>query len=242
MCTGPTRASTRATSWVRTSSTSACANRPRRCCECRTRRRILTHHRSYRVVPCSPVLLCNGGHDSCGWQRLYVCLRNLGRADRVDHRLESHSPILGRCCDNQRRLVWLRRRVHSQHHGMGVLRALAERAHNLERGDPLVCAHRCVLQSTRHGRDTFRHRVIFVVGIQQSARFNAAVVFPKVTVVLLIIAFAWPHTNTANWHPFIPENTGAFGKFGISGIFQGATMVFFSYIGSCAICAFASDT
>lgn len=83
---------------------------------------------------------------------------------------------------------------------------------------------------------------ILVVGVKESARFNAAIVFLKVTVVLLFIAFAYRHVNPDNWHPFIPENNGTFGKFGLSGIFQGATMVFFSYIGFDAVSTAAQET
>jgi basic amino acid/polyamine antiporter, APA family len=84
--------------------------------------------------------------------------------------------------------------------------------------------------------------VILVVGIKESARFNAIIVFLKVAVVLLFIAFASRFVNTDNWHPFIPENTGTFGHFGFSGIMQGATMVFFAYIGFDAVSTAAQET
>ncbi len=83
---------------------------------------------------------------------------------------------------------------------------------------------------------------ILVVGIKESARFNSIVVVVKVAVVLLFIAAVAPHVRTENWHPFIPQNKGAFGQFGISGIFQGATMVFFAYIGFDAVSTAAQET
>jgi APA family basic amino acid/polyamine antiporter len=83
--------------------------------------------------------------------------------------------------------------------------------------------------------------LILIFGIRESARFNAIIVMVKIAVVLLFIAFAAPLVNTDNWHPFIPENNGTFGKFGISGIFQGATMVFFSYIGFDAVSTAAQE-
>jgi APA family basic amino acid/polyamine antiporter len=82
---------------------------------------------------------------------------------------------------------------------------------------------------------------ILVVGIKESARFNTAIVFVKVIVVLLFITFAWRFVNQDNWHPFIPENQGTFGKYGWSGIFQGATMVFFAYIGFDAVSTAAQE-
>jgi APA family basic amino acid/polyamine antiporter len=83
---------------------------------------------------------------------------------------------------------------------------------------------------------------VLVVGIKESARFNAVIVFVKVAVVLAFIAFASPYVNPENWQPFIPPNTGEFGKFGASGVLQGATMVFFAYIGFDAVSTAAQET
>ena len=83
---------------------------------------------------------------------------------------------------------------------------------------------------------------LLVRGIKESARFNTAIVFVKVTVVLLFIAFAARFVNTANWHPFVPPNAGPFGRFGVSGVLQGATMVFFAYIGFDAVSTAAQET
>jgi APA family basic amino acid/polyamine antiporter len=82
---------------------------------------------------------------------------------------------------------------------------------------------------------------ILVVGIKESARINSIIVFVKVIVVLLFIGFAWRFVNQDNWHPFIPENQGTFGRYGWSGIFQGATMVFFAYIGFDAVSTAAQE-
>jgi APA family basic amino acid/polyamine antiporter len=82
---------------------------------------------------------------------------------------------------------------------------------------------------------------VLVVGIKESARFNAIIVYVKVAVVLMFIAFAAPYVRTENWTPFIPPNTGEFGRFGWSGIMQGATMVFFAYIGFDAVSTAAQE-
>src|ERR1700761_8466980 len=58
---------------------------------------------------------------------------------------------------------------------------------------------------------------ICYVGIRQSSTFNTIIVAIKVTVVLLFIFFGAAYINTANWHPFIPDNVGP-GKYGLSGI------------------------
>jgi APA family basic amino acid/polyamine antiporter len=83
---------------------------------------------------------------------------------------------------------------------------------------------------------------LLVRGIKESARFNTIIVFMKVTVVLLFIAFAWRFVKTENWHPFVPPNEGTFGRFGASGVLQGATMVFFAYIGFDAVSTAAQET
>jgi APA family basic amino acid/polyamine antiporter len=83
---------------------------------------------------------------------------------------------------------------------------------------------------------------VLVRGVKESARINTIIVFMKVTVVLLFIAFAWRFVNTNNWHPFIPPNEGKFGRFGVSGVLQGATMVFFAYIGFDAVSTAAQET
>jgi APA family basic amino acid/polyamine antiporter len=83
---------------------------------------------------------------------------------------------------------------------------------------------------------------ILVLGIKESARFNGIIVLIKVAVVLMFIAAAAPFVRRENWLPFVPANQGAFGRFGISGILQGATMVFFAYIGFDAVSTAAQET
>ena len=84
--------------------------------------------------------------------------------------------------------------------------------------------------------------VVLVIGIKESARFNAVIVFIKIAVVLAFIAAAASYVKPENWTPFIPPNEGVFGRFGFSGILQGATMVFFAYIGFDAVSTAAQET
>ena len=37
--------------------------------------------------------------------------------------------------------------------------------------------------------------------------------------------------STDFWSPYLPQNTGQFGHFGLSGVLQGAAIIFFAYIG-----------
>jgi APA family basic amino acid/polyamine antiporter len=82
---------------------------------------------------------------------------------------------------------------------------------------------------------------LLVVGIQESARVNAAIVGIKVAVVLVIIGLGGLFVSAANWHPFIPENTGSFGAYGWSGVLRGAGVIFFAYIGFDAVSTAAQE-
>jgi APA family basic amino acid/polyamine antiporter len=82
---------------------------------------------------------------------------------------------------------------------------------------------------------------ILVIGIRESARFNNVIVFVKVAIIFLVIGFGFMYVKTANWHPFIPENTGRFGEFGWSGVLRGAGVIFFAYIGFDAVSTAAQE-
>lgn len=82
---------------------------------------------------------------------------------------------------------------------------------------------------------------LLVFGIKESARFNNIIVFVKVAVVLLVIGFGIKYVDTANWHPFIPVNTGKFGEFGFSGVVRGAGVIFFAFIGFDAVSTTAQE-
>ena len=77
--------------------------------------------------------------------------------------------------------------------------------------------------------------VLLVGGTKESVRLNNIMVALKLTVVVAFIGLGAFHVQSANWQPFIPENTGTFGSFGVSGIMRGASIVFFTYIGFDAV-------
>ncbi|WP_108805749.1 amino acid permease, partial [Xanthomonas fragariae] len=82
--------------------------------------------------------------------------------------------------------------------------------------------------------------VLCYIGVTQSAVANAIVVAIKVVVICLFVGFGIAYIDPANWHPFIPENTGP-GQFGWSGVFRAASIVFFSYIGFDAVSTSAGE-
>jgi len=95
-------------------------------------------------------------------------------------------------------------------------------------------------QSPRDGADR-SHDDPLVIGIKESARFNNFIVILKIAIVLLVIGFGFMYVNQANWHPFIPPNTGQYGHYGWSGIVRGAAVVFFAYIGFDAVSTAAQE-
>ncbi|GHV64700.1 amino acid transporter [Bacteroidia bacterium] len=83
---------------------------------------------------------------------------------------------------------------------------------------------------------------LLVVGLKQSARVTTVIVVIKVAVILLFIGFGLSYIDTSNYTPYIPENTGAFGSFGWSGILRATALVFFAYLGFDALSTAAQET
>ena len=78
---------------------------------------------------------------------------------------------------------------------------------------------------------------VLVIGIKESANFNAGIVVLKVAVVLFVLGLGSHYVNRANWgsdwHTFAP--------FGVGGIGLAAGLVFFSYIGFDAVSTTAQE-
>jgi APA family basic amino acid/polyamine antiporter len=75
--------------------------------------------------------------------------------------------------------------------------------------------------------------VLLVVGVRESARFNAVMVAIKVVAVLFFIAAGATYVEPANWTPFAP--------YGWPGIMAAAAVVFFAYIGFDAVSTTAEE-
>jgi basic amino acid/polyamine antiporter, APA family len=83
---------------------------------------------------------------------------------------------------------------------------------------------------------------LLVLGVSESANVNNVIVVMKIIVLLTFIAVGVAYINPDNWHPFIPPNeTGKFGEFGMSGIFRGASIIFFAYVGFEAVSTAAAE-
>ena len=89
---------------------------------------------------------------------------------------------------------------------------------------------------------------ILYIGIRESTRFNNIMVVIKVGVLLALVGYGiWYFFGhraevMANWTPFIPANSGAFGDFGWSGVFRGAGAIFFAYVGFDCVSSAAQET
>lgn len=95
---------------------------------------------------------------------------------------------------------------------------------------------------------------VLVIGIQESANINTAIVVFKVSVLLVFVGLGiwffsgagvtWAHA-IKNWTPFIPpRHLNAKGQmsFGWQGIMAGASLIFFSYIGFDAVSTAAQES
>jgi APA family basic amino acid/polyamine antiporter len=78
---------------------------------------------------------------------------------------------------------------------------------------------------------------ILVIGIKESARFNATIVVIKVSVVLFVIAVGVGYINSGNWG----HDWSSFAPYGFGGIGAGAAYIFFAYIGFDAVSTTAQE-
>lgn len=83
--------------------------------------------------------------------------------------------------------------------------------------------------------------MVLMRGTGESAKLNNLIVIIKVAIVMIFIAVGFKYVNKANLTPLIPKNEGPF-KYGWSGIFRAAGVVFFAYIGFDAVSTAAQET
>src|SRR4051812_7698569 len=76
--------------------------------------------------------------------------------------------------------------------------------------------------------------VILLVGIRESAWFNAAMVAVKIVIIVFFLIVGAKYIRPENWTPFAPH--------GLKGIAAGAAIIFFAYIGFDAVSTAAEET
>ncbi len=97
-------------------------------------------------------------------------------------------------------------------------------------------------------------------GVKTSSQFNGVIVVIKLAVILLVIIAGLSYIHSGNYHPFIPSSSAkpapggssgstllqdlgaAPGAFGVGGIFSGAALVFFAFIGFDIVATNAEET
>ena len=84
--------------------------------------------------------------------------------------------------------------------------------------------------------------LILMRGTAGSSFFNGLIVFLKIAVILLFVVLGWKFIQSDNYVPYIPENTGKLGEFGLSGVLRGAAIVFFAFLGFDAVSTAAQET
>jgi len=75
--------------------------------------------------------------------------------------------------------------------------------------------------------------ILLVIGVRESARFNAVMVAIKLVAILFFIAVGAMYVEPANWTPFAP--------YGWSGMMAAGAVVFFAYIGFDAVSTTAEE-
>ncbi|KAF9175437.1 Cationic amino acid transporter-1 [Mortierella sp. AD011] len=73
--------------------------------------------------------------------------------------------------------------------------------------------------------------VTLYFGIRFTAKLNNVLVAFKMAALTIMIFAMIPSIKSENYHPYLPPNTGTYGQFGATGLLQGASSVFFAYIG-----------
>jgi APA family basic amino acid/polyamine antiporter len=77
--------------------------------------------------------------------------------------------------------------------------------------------------------------VVLVIGIKESAGFNAAMVLLNIAVILTVVGLGAAYVDPRNWQPFLHEDKGW------GGVAEGAGRIFFAYIGFDSISTHAEE-
>jgi len=77
---------------------------------------------------------------------------------------------------------------------------------------------------------------MLILGVKESAKLNAGMVFIKLLTICVFVAVAVFHVNPANWDPFMPFGWFSHDELGKPiGVLAGASVVFFAYVGFDAV-------
>ena len=93
---------------------------------------------------------------------------------------------------------------------------------------------------------------VIVRGLRASLRFNMAMLIVKLAVILFVVVVGAFYIHPQNWHPFAPYGLAGLSLFGKTwgqvgpggqpvGMFAGAALVFYAYIGFDALSAYTEE-
>ena len=74
---------------------------------------------------------------------------------------------------------------------------------------------------------------LLIVGVKESARVNAVMVMLKIVILFFFVYAGMKYVRPENWSPFMPN--------GFAGVWVGASLIFFAYIGFDAISTAAEE-
>ncbi|CAF4452051.1 unnamed protein product [Rotaria sp. Silwood2] len=83
--------------------------------------------------------------------------------------------------------------------------------------------------------------ILLLIRTRQMAIFNLVLVVFKIIVLLIFIFACCNYVNRNNYNPFFPPNKGSFSKYGVTGMLQSCTYVFFAYVGFDSVSTVAQE-
>ncbi|CAF0960448.1 unnamed protein product [Rotaria sordida] len=83
--------------------------------------------------------------------------------------------------------------------------------------------------------------ILLIIGIRQTAIVNLVLVVIKIIILLIFIFACCKYIDRNNYYPFFPPNNGSFSKYGITGMLQACTSVFFAYVGFDSVSTVAQE-
>ncbi|CAF3902786.1 unnamed protein product [Rotaria sordida] len=83
--------------------------------------------------------------------------------------------------------------------------------------------------------------ILLIIGIRQTAIVNLVLVVIKIIILLIFIFACCKYVDRKNYHPFFPPNKGLFSEYGVTGMLQACTYVFFANVGFDSVSTVAQE-
>ncbi|CAF3385466.1 unnamed protein product [Rotaria sp. Silwood1] len=83
--------------------------------------------------------------------------------------------------------------------------------------------------------------MLLLIRIRQTAIVNLVLVVFKIIIILIFIFACCNYVDRNNYNPFFPPNEGSFSKYGVTGMLQACTYIFFANIGFDSVSTVAQE-